>query len=378
MSFDKRDTRELSQFNAGVTGAASTPGKRTQVDALSAHGWATDAGSYGALGAADAAVAAPKHVDHGNDLEGDDEAGAPDSSQPGEIFCQTIGEADDGGAAEADADAESQLVEDATPGASGANEGAHIGPAGGATVPGAPGGSAVGASTAAKLEIKHQTVKHAAKGADTRTTVGVGEAVQLAGSVEGSWSANHGTISAARGAHATWTAPATAGSTTIRFSAGGKSVSKTFRVIAPTGLTMKKASEDAFPAGQQGVGMITNVTVGPTSVSFGNVQWLEVPGPASGITGYFTRYPGLAHKPNPNWLQWNDQNTGLTDHASLFRWPKPWAVGGFQWAIPNKWRVASAGGAGHVFTTTHQVFRMTNQRGTTTITKGGASVTRTP
>jgi hypothetical protein len=221
-------------------------------------------------------------------------------------------------------------------------------------------------------------VKRAAKGANTRTTVGVGEEVRLTGSAGGRWSANHGSLSSARGVKSTWTAPAKPGTTTIKLSSGGKTVSKKFRVIAPTGLTMKKVSEDNFPAGQQGVGMITNVTIHPTNVSFGNVQWLEVPGPASKITGYFTRYPGLRHHPNPNWLQWNDKNTGLTDHASLFRWPRPWAVGGFQWAIPNKWRVASVGGSGHVFTTTHQVFRMTNNRGTTTITKGGASVTRTP
>jgi hypothetical protein len=137
-------------------------------------------------------------------------------------------------------------------------------------------------------------------------------------------------------------------------------------------------SEDSWPSGVQGVGMITNVTVGPSSVSFANVEWLEVPGGPSNITGYFTKYKGLQHHPNPNWLGWNAANTGLTDHASLFKWPKPWSPGGFQWNIPNKYRVASAGGNGHVFTTTHQVFRMTNKKGTTTITKGGAKVTRTP
>ena len=30
---------------------------------------------------------------------------------------------------------------------------------------------------------------------------------------------------------------------------------------------MKRASVDSFPAGTQGAGMITNVTVGPSSVS---------------------------------------------------------------------------------------------------------------
>jgi hypothetical protein len=143
---------------------------------------------------------------------------------------------------------------------------------------------------------------------------------------------------------------------------------------------MKVRTLDHFTAGQQGVGMVTNVTVGPTTVSFGNVQWLEVPGPASSVSGYFKKFPAatLQHHPNPNWLTWNDSNTGLTDHASLWGFPKPWKRGGFQWNIPNKWRVVSVGGAGHVFTTTHQVFHMTDKKGTTSVSKGGASTSRTP
>lgn len=227
--------------------------------------------------------------------------------------------------------------------------------------------------------IRSSTVKSAPNGAaDTRTRVAVGEVVRLVGSLDGAWSANHGKLHGSHGMHTTWTAPASPGTTTIRFSGGGRSTTKKFTVIAPNHLSMKRASVDSWPAGVQGAGMITNVTIGPRSVSFGNVEWLEVPGGPSHIFGYFTKYKGLQHHPNPNWLGWNDANTGLTDHASLFRWPKPWSPGGFQWNIPNKYRVAGVGGAGHVFTTTHQIFRMTNKKGTTTITKGGASVTRTP
>jgi hypothetical protein len=387
MSFDRRDGQGWSQSPTRATAAAGGPGKRTQVDMLSARGLA---GGHGAIGAADAAAAphhagdaadTAHHAEHDHHPEGEDAALGPGSNEPGEVVCQASGEAEAGATEDADS-SESPLVEEAheLPGAAGADH--EVRPA--AAAPPPPGGQPVpGAgppapTTTTQLDIQSATVKHAARGASSRTTVGVGEHVHLTGSTAGNWSANHGALSNPSGAHSTWTAPATPGTTTIRLSAGGKTVSKAFRVIAPTGLTMKKASEDTFPAGQQGVGMITNVTIHPTNVSFGNVQWLEVPGPASNITGYFTRFPGLPHHPNPSWLPWNDKNTGLTDHASLFRWPRPWSVGGFQWAIPNKWRVTSAGGAGHVFTTTHQVFRMLNSRGTTTITKGGASVTRTP
>jgi hypothetical protein len=113
-------------------------------------------------------------------------------------------------------------------------------------------------------------------------------------------------------------------------------------------------------------------------VCFGNVQWLEVPGGPSQISGYFKKHHPIDHHPNPDWLQWDNHNQSIYDHASLYRWPKPWFPGGFQWNIPNKYRVATTGGSGHVFMTTHQVFRITNKKGTTTITKGGARVTRTP
>ena len=230
-----------------------------------------------------------------------------------------------------------------------------------------------------RVEIRSSTVHSAPGGnADTRTKVGVGEVVRIVGSREGHWTASHGKLHGANGMHTSWTAPATPGTTTIRLSSGGKTAKKKFKVIAPNHLSMKKKQTEGFQDGVQGVGMITNVTIGPSSVNFGNCEWLEVPGPATHIFGYFKKFKGLRHHPNPDWLPWNVHNSGLTDHASLYGWPKPWSPGGFQWNIPNKYRVSGVGGDGHVFTTTHQIFRMKNKKGTTTITKGGARVTRTP
>jgi hypothetical protein len=133
--------------------------------------------------------------------------------------------------------------------------------------------------------------------------------------------------------------------------------------------------------------MVTDVTVGPATVSFGNVQWLEVPGPATNVTGYFKRFntkklfnkPNkLFHHPNKNWLTWNDSNTGLTDEAAMHMAPPPYSPGTFQWDIPNMYRVAGSGDAGTMFTMTHQLFEMTDTFGTMRISKCGASAWRTP
>jgi hypothetical protein len=163
----------------------------------------------------------------------------------------------------------------------------------------------------------------------------------------------------------------------ITLKAGNTTVTEVIQVVAPTTLQMVKFAEDSFPRGEQGAGMRTNVTIGPSSVCFGAVEWLEVPGGPSSISGYWTHNQAPNHHPNPKWLPWNDNNTGLTDHAALWGAKKPWSPGGFTWYIPNKYRV-NGKGDGEVFIHTHQVFHMTNTKGTTTITKGGAGVTRTP
>jgi hypothetical protein len=143
---------------------------------------------------------------------------------------------------------------------------------------------------------------------------------------------------------------------------------------------MVVSSYHALTAGTAGVCMLTSVTVGPTTVCFGNTEWLEEPGPASGTSGYFTRFPAatIFHNPNPSFLRWNDRNTGLSDHAAWHAVPSPHSVGQFQWSIPNKYRVAGTSGAGTVFTTTTQLFQMTDTAGSMTVSKAGASASRTP
>jgi hypothetical protein len=167
---------------------------------------------------------------------------------------------------------------------------------------------------------------------------------------------------------------------TITLTVGTQTATKEITVIAPNSLSMVVSSNHGLTAGTAGVCMVTNVTVGPTTVCFGNTEWLEEPGPASAVSGYFTTLPAatIYHHPNPNFLRWNDHNTSLTDHAAWHAVPPPYSVGQFQWSIPNKYRVAGTGGAGTVFTTTTQLFQMTSTAGMMTVSKAGASASRTP
>jgi hypothetical protein len=126
--------------------------------------------------------------------------------------------------------------------------------------------------------------------------------------------------------------------------------------------------------------MLTNMTVGPMTVSFGNTEQLEEPGPATGVTGYFQQFSAstLQHRPSTRWARWNDRNTGPRDHASSHSVPPPYSAGSFQWVIPNKYRVVGTSGAGTVFTSTTQVFSMADATGTMSVSKAGASTTRSP
>lgn len=353
---------------------AIAPGKQTRVDMLPGlHGGAGCAPgeAQGAAAAHADPHAAPGHEagPHGAEHEeAEQEAGG---GEPGELISEiSMGGSGETGLATGEGASDMSKPH--------ADHEAHLAHAASETP--AP-GTAEGRPIGPPVQIHSATAKKAPGGeADTRTTVAVGEVVHLTGSGAGTWRASAGKLNSKSGQKVSWTAPATPTTVAIALDVGpGQSASTGFTVIAPNSLKMVKFKEDSWPAGVQGAGMHTHVTVGPSSVCFSNVQWLEVAENGTSVTGYFKKFKAadLRHHPNPDWLTWNEQNTGLTDHASLFRWPKPWSAGGYQWVIPNKYRVASVADGGHVFTTTHQVFKM-KKDGTTTITKGGASVSRSP
>lgn len=233
---------------------------------------------------------------------------------------------------------------------------------------------------AASPVVTSQTVKPAPDGtANSRTTVGVGEIVRLTSSTAGTWTVSQGRIIGLNtGSVILWEAPATASSATITITSPGGTSVLTFTVIAPNALTMTIFSHDAIPSGTAGACMIMDVVVNPRNVNFGRTQWLEVPGPASNVSGYFNRFQAatIFHNPNPNYLPFNDNNTGLQDHAAWHGVPAPFSFGTFDWVIPNRYKIdGEPDGSGRFFTNTVQAFTMFSS-GTMMINKAGSTVMR--
>nr|WP_315157169.1 DUF4157 domain-containing protein [uncultured Flavobacterium sp.] len=228
--------------------------------------------------------------------------------------------------------------------------------------------------------ITTETIKSAPDGTpDNRNTIGVGERVRLTADTAGTWTVSEGhIIGLNNGASIVWEAPAIAANPTITLTTPGGTKVTPFTVIAPNGLSMAVTANDAIPAGTAGACMITNVTINPLNVNLGRTQWLEIPGPATNVSGYFNQFGAatIFHNPNPNFLGFNDSNTGLTDHAAWEAVPAPFSQGTFEWVIPNHYKLDGEPGRGRLFTNTVQAFFMT-PLGTIMITKAGASVIRT-
>ena len=229
--------------------------------------------------------------------------------------------------------------------------------------------------------VTTQTIVAAPDGsADTRTTVGVGERVRLTGNSAGTWTASEGQIIGINtGTNVIWEAPAVAATPILTLTTPGGQTAIQMTVVAPDSLDMAVAANDPIAVGTAGACMFTNVTVNPLNVSFGRTQWLEVPGPATNVTGYFTRFSAaqLRHTPNPRYLPFNDLNAGLNDHAAFHAAPAPFSFGTFDWVIPNRYKVDGESDAqGRFFVDTTQAFTILAD-GTMMIDKSGGFVMRT-
>ena len=233
---------------------------------------------------------------------------------------------------------------------------------------------------AAPVITSTETIKAAPDGtSNTRRTIGVGERVRFTANTAGTWSASAGhIIGMNNGINMVWEAPPIASAPIITLTTPAGSTIVTMTVIAPNGISMTVARHHAIPAGTAGACMINNVKITPLNVNFGRTQWLEVPGPATNVTGYFNRFTAadIFHHPNPNYLPLNDHNSGLNDHAAWHGVPGPFSFGTFEWVIPNRYKIDGESDAqGRIFTNTVQAFYMFND-GTMFITKAGASVMR--
>lgn len=228
--------------------------------------------------------------------------------------------------------------------------------------------------------VTSETVLSAPDGSsDTRTTVGVGERVRFTANTSGTWTVSHGRIIGLNtGSNIVWEAPPVATNPTITITTPGGTRVVPFTVVAPNNLDMEVNRNDAIAAGTAGACMITDVNVEPLNVNFGRTQWLEVPGPATNVSGYFARFNAatIFHHPNPNYLPFNNVNSGLHDHASWHAVPGPFSFGTFEWVIPNRYKIdGEPDSQGRLFTNTVQAFTML-PGGTMMISKAGAWVIR--
>jgi len=215
-----------------------------------------------------------------------------------------------------------------------------------------------------------------------RKRVGVGEKVTFTGSASGDWTATEGQPNAqAASPTFVWVAPNRAASVTIMLKVGEREKTETMEVIEPDSIRGVKNDELAYPAGQQGAGMHLNFNLQPRNVSFANIETKEVSGPASGISGYFANYPAanLWHNSGDTFFPIGRDNalSGAQDTAAFNGWPQPWSKGGFEWRIPNHFRVRGEGGDGKQYTTVTQAFSISAD-GTSKVEKAGVSVERTP
>ena len=217
----------------------------------------------------------------------------------------------------------------------------------------------------------------------TRRTIGVGEQVTLTVSAVGGayWSVSGGGATYPLSGRSTvFTARGPGTSTVTAAIYNGNSCTATFTVIAPSHETAVKSGPDyTFPQGSQGAGMNLRITVHPTTVSFRNIEIREVPGPATRIWGYFTQFReyDLAHRP-VGWASILPGNVeSADDQCELSNAPKPWSDGGFEWQIPIEWRFTSSTQADGTLPNRVQTFTLQSD-GTTTISKLGQTVTRSP
>jgi hypothetical protein len=262
-----------------------------------------------------------------------------------------------------------------------------------AATPGGAGGGkgAAGGKSAGKITVA--TKPAPGNSSTARTTVGVGEKLTFSSEEEGTWRLDQKDLG--QGQSIEWSAPDTGTMGNLVFEPYLTSPNKNARsslpifVLAPSKVDFKKTGDVPVSSpGLAGVGMTTEVTVGPNSVSFGAAEWFEQPGPAENVTGYFAEYvktgQSLAHKPNPSWLPMGDNNNEVRDHAWTKDKPKlthptdqtqRWWAGSFQWTIPNHYRLK--GGASHLITYVTQSFTM-DDAGAITVTKGAASATSKP
>jgi hypothetical protein len=261
-----------------------------------------------------------------------------------------------------------------TPAASGTPGGAGSDAAGGAgtTPPALPSVPAPGAvAPCVTCEITSETVRTQPPDR-ARTDIGVGERVRVTFSLgEADWTlAGGGNLSSDTGATIVYRAPSTAQSVTLTATGGGCTANKTFNIIAPTGVRMRRR-DTLHRINCVLIGMHTDLFILPDTVNFHaiDVRELDSALAASGVfapLGAIGHISGVVPPGGPGGAasatttvrpEFGTKIDGIDTIFLGFYSATPTgpaaAVGRGSWTIP--WQYALHGGTFRRFETLHQV-----------------------
>ena len=294
-----------------------------------------------------------------------------------------IGATRDAGAATGGSSPDAGTVDGARVGDGGSPDPATTGPVDGGSTNGGSADAGTGGNTqpapTAACTITSKTAVHAPdRTPDTRTTIGVCETVVFEiGGQKADWSANNGWPgSRTARARFEWAAPEVPGTSTIvaRLPTTGQTCSIDMTVVAPATIRMDNPVMQPIP---HPVGTVTgqavvDLHVGPRNVNFGWISIEEDPGPATNVSGYFTRFTmaQLAHGTGGHFERLDFNNSTNDTIGALGSLPGPFSAGTWDWVIPNRYRCSNSTSVGHLFTQTIERFRMTGA-GAFHTTKGG-------
>lgn len=217
-----------------------------------------------------------------------------------------------------------------------------------------------------------------------RRKVGIGEKVNVTLAPSSlpsvTWTVSGGgTVAPASGTATVFTAGETASTSTVTATlTGGETITVTFTVVEPAGVTMEQqAGSLTTQTNPLGLQYFTNVFVNPADVNFTNVSVSE--GAVAAVTtGYFTYQQGLVHPATGSTVPLSTfvagKGTQMTGRDTIGGGTQgaPYSAGTFTWSIPWFYHI---GATMKQFTTLDHVKSLTMAGGkaTLTITKAGAS-----
>jgi peptidoglycan hydrolase-like protein with peptidoglycan-binding domain len=284
----------------------------------------------------------------------------------------------------------------APPGPAPAPPGPAPAPPGPAPAPPGPAPAPPGPAPAPPESITSQTVA-TSPGVRTRTTIGVGEAVNLThapGSAAWTTSVGPAPLSATNGDRVIFTAPDTFPAKTQRITVTAGAATKDFDVTAPTSVAMDREPGTGVlhKLNRPRSGIQTRVFLGPDSVNFSNrVRYRELDVAAVASPGVYSCNPGSGGHCNAGGggAPCNDKgliNTVVAGMGTQSEFgdcacsgdcnqPPPFVAGRLTINIPYEYRVGA--GAFHSITSVLQVHTLEPDLSTLTSSKAGANGTTT-